>query len=173
MIKPVIVIVSLLHGSHLSVELYHAAAHLWVFDKHNASPIEGLGLLHMRRAEVKGLTIFLGFILSPTGISSHTLSSERPTKVHSAFSDAHSGSLQTCCPKGEGVCIWRVQLKPNNMYSLKTLKPKLFGILHISYPKIWATIFIEKWVIRSNFQFNIVLYNLGQRSLDSKFFSFW
>ena len=36
----------------------------------------------MRGSGVKGLTIFLGFILSPTGILSHTLSSERPTKVH-------------------------------------------------------------------------------------------
>ena len=36
----------------------------------------------MSGSEVKGLTIFLGFILSPTGILSQTLSSERPTKVH-------------------------------------------------------------------------------------------
>ena len=49
----------------------------------------------------------------------------------------------------------------------------MFGILHISYPKIWVTLFIERWVSISNFQFNIVLYNLGQHSLDSKFFSFW
>ena len=65
------------------------------------------------------------------------------------------------------MCIQRVQLKPNNMDSLKILKPKMFGILHISYPKIWVTIFIERWVSISNFQFNIVLYNSGQHSLDS------
>ena len=41
------------------------AGHLWVFDKHNAGPIEGLGLLHMRGSGVKGLTIFLGFICLP------------------------------------------------------------------------------------------------------------
>ena len=40
-------------------------------------------------------------------------------------------------------------------------------------PKIWVTIFIERSVSISNFQFNIVLYNLGQHSLDFKFFSFW
>ena len=72
---------------------------------------------------------------------------------------------------GGGVCIWRVQLKPNNTDSLNILKPKMFGILHISYSKIWVTIFIENWVSISNFQFKIVLYNLGQ--LDSTFFSFW
>ena len=71
------------------------------------------------------------------------------------------------------MCIWRVQLKPNNTDSLKILKPKMFRILHISYPKIWVTIFIERWVSISNFQFNIVLYNLSQHSLDSTFFSFW
>ena len=58
------------------------------------------------------------------------------------------------------------------MNSLKILNPKMFGIVHISYPKIWVTIFIERWVSRNNFQFNIVLYNLGQHSLDSKFFQF-
>ena len=71
------------------------------------------------------------------------------------------------------MCIWKVQLKPNNMDSLKILKPKMFGTLHISYPKIWVTIFIERWVSISNFQFNIVFYKLGQHSLDSKCFSFW
>ena len=81
-------------------------------------------------------------------------------------------TLEALLPlQGEGVCIWRVQLKPNNMDSLKILKPKMFGILHISYPKIWVTIFIERGVSISNFQFNIV-YDLGQHSPDSKFFSF-
>ena len=40
-------------------------------------------------------------------------------------------------------------------------------------PKIWVTIFIERWVSISNFQFDIVLCNVGRHSLDSKFFSFW
>ena len=31
-------------------------------------------------------------------------------------------------------------------------------------PKPWVTIFIERWIGISNFQFNIVLYNLGQHS---------
>ena len=57
----------------------------------------------MRGSGVKGLTIFLGFILSPTGTLSYTLSSERPTKVHRVFLDVHSGSLQPCCPRGRGV----------------------------------------------------------------------
>ena len=56
---------------------------------------------------------------------------------------------------------------------IENFEAKMFGILHISYPNIWVTIFIERWVSISNFQFNIVLYNLGQHSLDSKFFSFW
>ena len=72
------------------------------------------------------------------------------------------------------MCIWRVQLKPiYNMDSLKILKPNMFRILYISYPKIWVTIFIKRLVSISNFQFNIVLYSFGQQSLDSKFFSFW
>ena len=97
------------------------------------TPIEGLGLLHMRESGVEGLIIFLGFIFSPTGIFSLWL-----------FLDVHSGSLQGCCPEGEGVCIWRVQLTPNNMDSSKILKPKMFGILRISYPKIWVIIFIKR-----------------------------
>ena len=39
----------------------------------------------MSESAVKGLTIFLGFILYPTGILSQTLSSKRPTKVHRVF----------------------------------------------------------------------------------------
>ena len=37
-----------------------------------------------------------------------------------------------------------VQLKPNNTYSLKILKPKMLGILHILYPKLWVTNFHRK-----------------------------
>ena len=51
--------------------------------------------------------------------------------------------------------------------------PKNIEIMHISYPKIWVTIFTERWVSISNFQFNIVLYSFVQHSLDSKLFSFW
>ena len=36
----------------------------------------------MRGSGVEGLTIFLGFILSPAGILGYALSSERLTKVH-------------------------------------------------------------------------------------------
>ena len=137
------------------------------------TPIEGLGLLHMRGSGVEGLSIFLGFILSPAGIFRPYIEFRETHKSSLSFLDVHSGSLQPC-NRGEGVCIWRVQLKPiYNIDSLKMLKPKMFRILHISYPKIWVTIFIERWVSISNFQFNIVLYSFGQHSLDSKFFSFW
>ena len=116
----------------------------------------------MMGSGVKGLIIFLGFVLSPAGIFRPYIEFRETHKRSLSFFRCsfwkHSGLL----PQGGGICIWR-----------EILKPKLFGILHISYPKIWVTIFIEKWVSISNFQFNIVLYNLGQHSLDSKFFSFW
>ena len=50
---------------------------------------------------------------------------------------------------------------------------KNIGIMYISYPKIWVTIFIERWVSISSFQCNNVLYSFGQHLLDSKLFSFW
>ena len=108
------------------------------------TPIEGLGLLHMRGSGVEGLIIFLGFIFSPAGIFRPYIEFKETHKSSFSFLDVHSGSLQGCCPEGEGVCIWRVQLTPNNMDSSKILKPKMFGILHTSYPKIWVTIFIKR-----------------------------
>ena len=36
-----------------------------------------------------------------------------------------------------GMCVWRVEFKPNNMDSMKILHPKIW-ILHISYPKTWV-----------------------------------
>ena len=125
------------------------------------TPIEGLGLLHMRESGVEGLIIFLGFIFSLTGIFRTYIEFRETHKSSFSFIDVHSGSLQGCCPEGKGVCIWRVQLKTNNMDSSKILKPKMFGILHISYPKIWVTIFIKRRFSISSFQFNIVLYNSG------------
>ena len=103
------------------------------------APIEGLVLLHMRGSGIEGLNIiFLGFILSPAGIFTPYIEFRETHKNSLSFSDVHSGILQGCYPRGEGVCIWRVQLKPNNMDSSKILKPKMFGILHISYPEIWV-----------------------------------
>ena len=101
------------------------------------TPIEGLGLLHMRESGVEGLNIFLGFIFRPY------IEFRETHKSSFSFLDVHSGSLLGCCPEGEGVCIWRVQLTPN-LDSSKIFKPKMFGILHISYPKIWVTIFIKR-----------------------------
>ena len=107
------------------------------------TPTEGLGLLHMRGSGVEGL-IILGFIFSPAGIFRPYIEFRETHKSSLSFLNVHSGSLQGCCPEGEGVCIWSVQLKPNNMNSLKILKPKMFDIQHISYPKIWVTIFIKR-----------------------------
>ena len=98
----------------------------------------------MRGSGVEELIIFLGFNFSPAGISRPYIEFRETHKSSLRFLDVHSGSLQGCCPEGEGVCIWRVQLKPNNMDSSKILKPKIFDILHISYPKIWVTIFIKR-----------------------------
>ena len=33
--------------------------------------------------------------------------------------------------------------------------PKNIGFLHISYPKIWVTVFMERWVSISNFQLTV------------------
>ena len=98
----------------------------------------------MRESGVEGLVIFLRFIFSPTGIFRPYIEFRETQKSSVSFLDVHSGSLLGCCPEGEGVCIWRNQLTPNNMDSSKILKPKMFGILHISYPKIWVTIFIKR-----------------------------
>ena len=59
----------------------------------------------MSGSGVKGLSIFLGFILSPAGILGHTLSSERPTKIHRVFFlNVHSGGLSGLLPQvGGGV----------------------------------------------------------------------
>ena len=81
------------------------------------TPIEGLGLLHMKGSAVEGLTIFLWFIFSPAGIFRPYIEFRETHKSSLSFLDVHSGSLQGSCPEGEGLCIWRVQLKPNNMDS--------------------------------------------------------
>ena len=76
----------------------------------------------MRGSGVEGLTIFLGFIFSPAGIFRPYIEFRETHKSSFRFFrflDVYSGSLQGCCPEGEGVCIWRVQLKPNNMDSSK------------------------------------------------------
>ena len=79
--------------------------------------IEGLGLLHMMGSGVEELIIFLGFIFSPAGIFRPYTEFIETHKSSLRFLDVHSESFQGCCPEGEGVCIWRVQLKPNNMDS--------------------------------------------------------
>ena len=81
------------------------------------TPIEELGLLHMKGLGVEGRIIFLGFIFSPAGILRPYIEFRETHKSSVSFLDVHSGSLQGCCHEGEGVCIWRVQLKPNNMDS--------------------------------------------------------
>ena len=100
--------------------------------------------MHMRGSGVEGLIIFLEFIFSPAGIFRPYTEFRETHKSSLSFLDVHSESLQGCCSEEEGVCIWRVQLKPNNMDSSKILKPKMFGILHISYPKIWVTIWLYR-----------------------------
>ena len=40
------------------------------------------------------------------------------------------------------------------------------GIMHISFLKIWVTIFMKRLVSISSFPFNDVLYSFGQHSLD-------
>ena len=81
------------------------------------TPIEGSGLLHVRKSGVEGLIIFLGFTFSSAGIFRPYIEFRETHKSSLSFLDVHSGSLQGCCPEGEGVCIWRVQLKPNNIDS--------------------------------------------------------
>ena len=94
------------------------------------TPIEGLGLLHTRGSGGEELIIFLRFILAFyfAGIFRPYIEFRETHKSSLSILDVHSGSLQGCCPRGEGVCIWRVQLKPNNMDSSKILKPEMFEI---------------------------------------------
>ena len=71
------------------------------------APIEGLGLLHMRESCVEGLTYFytVGFIFSLAGIFRPCIGFRETHKSSFSLLDVHSGSLQGCCPEGEGVCI--------------------------------------------------------------------
>ena len=70
----------------------------------------------MRGLGVKGIIIFLGFIfVSPAGIFRPYIEFRETDRSSLSFLDVHFGSLQAYCPRGEGVCIWRVRLKPNDM----------------------------------------------------------
>ena len=78
------------------------AGHLWAFDKHNASSTEGLGLLHMRRSEVKGLIIFLGFILSAAGICRPYIEFRETYKSSLSFFRYSFWKLSGLLPQGVG-----------------------------------------------------------------------
>ena len=64
------------------------------------TPIEGLGLLHMRESGVEGLITFLEFILPPPVIFRPYIEFRETHKSSFSFLDVQSGSLQGCCPEG-------------------------------------------------------------------------
>ena len=96
------------------------------------TPIEGLGFLHMRGSGAEGLSYFLGFILSPAGIFRSYIELRETHKSSLSFFRCSFWKPSGLLPQGEGVCIWRVQMKPNNMESLKILNPKMFEILRVA-----------------------------------------
>ena len=64
------------------MELYQLIIYGSLISIMQVSLTEGLGLLHMRESGVKGLTIFLGFILSPAGIFKPYIEFRETHKVH-------------------------------------------------------------------------------------------
>ena len=54
------------------------------------TPIEGLGLLHMRGSGVEGLIIFIRFIFSPAGIFRPYIELRETHKSSVSFLDVHS-----------------------------------------------------------------------------------
>ena len=56
---------------------------------------------------LRGLSYFytVGFIFSLAGIFMPYIGFRETHKSSFSLLDVHSGSLQGCCPEGEGVCI--------------------------------------------------------------------
>ena len=54
----------------------------------------------MRVSGVERLIIFLGFVLSPTGIFTSCIDLRETQKSSLSFLDVHSGSLQAWSPRG-------------------------------------------------------------------------
>ena len=100
----------------------------------------------MRESGVEGLNIFLGFIFSLAGIFRPCIEFRETHKSSFSFLYVHSGSLQGCCPEGEGVCIWRVQLTPNNMESSKIFQAKNFWHTGYLVPKNMGNNFHKKMI---------------------------
>ena len=64
------------------------------------TPIEGLGLLHMRGSGVEGLITFLGFIFSPAGIFRPYIEFRETHKSSFSFLDVYSGRVVALKERG-------------------------------------------------------------------------
>ena len=133
------------------------------FNTELETPIEELGLLHMRGSVVEG------FILSLAGTFRPYIEFRETHKSFTCSFWKPSGLLPQ---RGGGVHI-EDSIETQQYGLTENFEAKNVWDTAYLVPKHMGNNFHRKMVSISNFQFYIVLYTLGQHSLHSKFFSFW
>ena len=115
------------------------------------TPTEGLGLLHMRGSGAERLIIFSGFIFSPTGIFRLYIEFRETHKSSFSFLDVYFGSLQGCCPEGEGVCIWEGSIETQQYGFIKNFDTINFWHTVYLIPKNTGNNFHKKMIQHKQF----------------------